>query len=88
MIILLDCLVVITRLVCKNEPAPGVSFAFFRFFSLFNKYNGHKNGKLKLKRPRQLQEILDIARWLLAEPGAVIQEKRHKVEQLKDVLEM
>ncbi|XP_076801745.1 inositol hexakisphosphate and diphosphoinositol-pentakisphosphate kinase 2-like isoform X2 [Clavelina lepadiformis] len=59
-----------------------------KFFDLFTKYNGHKTGKLKLKRPKQLQEVLDVARWLLAEPGAIIEEKHHKVEQLKSVLEM
>lgn len=28
---------------------------FFRFFSLFEKHGGYKTGKLKLKRPEQLQ---------------------------------
>ena len=47
---------------------------------------------MKLKRPKQLQEILDIARSLLAEidnnPDPTIEEKRSKLEQLKSVLEM
>lgn len=33
-----------------------------KFFEIFEKYNGYKNGHVKLKRPKQLQEILDIAR--------------------------
>uniref|UniRef100_A0A6I8N7W1 Inositol hexakisphosphate and diphosphoinositol-pentakisphosphate kinase n=1 Tax=Ornithorhynchus anatinus TaxID=9258 RepID=A0A6I8N7W1_ORNAN len=41
-----------------------------RFFALFEKHGGYKTGKLKLKRPEQLQEVLDIARLLLGELGA------------------
>ncbi|XP_055483164.1 inositol hexakisphosphate and diphosphoinositol-pentakisphosphate kinase 1 isoform X7 [Psammomys obesus] len=63
-----------------------------RFFALFEKHGGYKTGKLKLKRPEQLQEVLDITRLLLAElekePGAEIEEKTGKLEQLKSVLEM
>lgn len=29
--------------------------SFFRFFDLFEKYGGYKTGKLKLKKPKQLQ---------------------------------
>jgi len=29
-----------------------------RFFELFAKYNGYKKGHLKLKKPKQLQEVL------------------------------
>ncbi|CAB1331712.1 unnamed protein product [Coregonus sp. 'balchen'] len=62
------------------------------FFSLFEKYGGYKSGKLKLKKPKQLQEVLDIARLLLAELGQhtdyEIEEKKGKLEQLKTVLEM
>ncbi|EDL79986.1 similar to KIAA0377-like protein (predicted), isoform CRA_b [Rattus norvegicus] len=62
------------------------------FFALFEKHGGYKTGKLKLKRPEQLQEVLDITRLLLAElekePGAEIEEKTGKLEQLKSVLEM
>lgn len=47
---------------------------------------------MKLKRPKQLQEILDIARFLLSEihtkAHAEIEEKESKLEQLKNVLEM
>ena len=71
-----------------------------RFFELFKKYGGEEQGHLKLKRPGQLQEVLDIARCLLTELtnyqrnrvnktlGPEIEEKRSKLEQLKSVLEM
>lgn len=63
-----------------------------RFFDLFEKFNGFKSGKLKLKKPRQLQEVLDIARQLLVELGqnndTEIEENKSKLEQLKTVLEM
>ncbi|XP_078804570.1 inositol hexakisphosphate and diphosphoinositol-pentakisphosphate kinase 2 isoform X31 [Oryzias latipes] len=62
------------------------------FFELFDKYGGYKTGKLKLKKPKQLQEVLDIARQLLVELGqhtdCEIEEKKSKLEQLKTVLEM
>ncbi|CAF0929451.1 unnamed protein product, partial [Didymodactylos carnosus] len=65
------------------------------FFQLFEKYDGHKSGQLKLKRPGQLQEVLDIARTLLKEldeknierfPNS--SETKPKLLQLKMVLEM
>ncbi|XP_060693068.1 inositol hexakisphosphate and diphosphoinositol-pentakisphosphate kinase 2 [Hemiscyllium ocellatum] len=63
-----------------------------RFFELFEKYSGYKAGKIKLKKPKQLQEVLDIARHLLAELGqnndSEIEESKSKLEQLKTVLEM
>ncbi|XP_056138564.1 inositol hexakisphosphate and diphosphoinositol-pentakisphosphate kinase 2 [Lampris incognitus] len=62
------------------------------FFELFEKYGGYKSGKLKLKKPKQLQEVLDIARLLLVDVGqhndCEIEEKKSKLEQLKTVLEM
>ncbi|MGH0185161.1 UNVERIFIED_CONTAM: hypothetical protein FKN15_017170 [Acipenser sinensis] len=62
------------------------------FFDLFEKCEGYKTGKLKLKKPKQLQEVLDIARLLLAELGqnndSEIEESKAKLEQLKTVLEM
>uniref|UniRef100_A0A3Q1JKR7 Inositol hexakisphosphate and diphosphoinositol-pentakisphosphate kinase n=1 Tax=Anabas testudineus TaxID=64144 RepID=A0A3Q1JKR7_ANATE len=62
------------------------------FFELFEKHGGYKSGKLKLKKPKQLQEVLDIARLLLVELGqhndCEIEEKKSKLEQLKTVLEM
>ncbi|XP_037921016.1 inositol hexakisphosphate and diphosphoinositol-pentakisphosphate kinase isoform X4 [Hermetia illucens] len=64
-----------------------------KFFEIFEKYDGYKHGHVKLKRPKQLQEILDIARSLLAEiqtkaADSEIEEKQGKLEQLKSVLEM
>ncbi|XP_071996275.1 inositol hexakisphosphate and diphosphoinositol-pentakisphosphate kinase 2 isoform X2 [Engystomops pustulosus] len=63
-----------------------------RFFDLFEKCYGYKTGKLKLKKPKQLQEVLDIARQLLVELGqnndSEIEESKAKLEQLKTVLEM
>nr|XP_057930643.1 inositol hexakisphosphate and diphosphoinositol-pentakisphosphate kinase 2 isoform X5 [Doryrhamphus excisus] len=62
------------------------------FFELFEKCGGYKSGKLKLKKPKQLQEVLDIARLLLLElvqhNDCEIEEKKSKLEQLKTVLEM
>ncbi|XP_036266789.1 inositol hexakisphosphate and diphosphoinositol-pentakisphosphate kinase 2 isoform X6 [Pipistrellus kuhlii] len=63
-----------------------------KFFDLFEKCDGYKSGKLKLKKPKQLQEVLDIARQLLTELGqnndSDIEENKSKLEQLKTVLEM
>ncbi|NXX84624.1 VIP2 kinase, partial [Urocolius indicus] len=63
-----------------------------KFFDLFEKCDGYKSGKLKLKKPKQLQAILDIARQLLVELGqnndSEIEESKAKLEQLKTVLEM
>ncbi|XP_067212717.1 inositol hexakisphosphate and diphosphoinositol-pentakisphosphate kinase 2 isoform X24 [Linepithema humile] len=64
-----------------------------KFFEIFSKYDGYKHGHVKLKRPKQLQEILDTARSLLAEiqhraAGPELEEKQGKLEQLKSVLEM
>ncbi|XP_044131902.1 inositol hexakisphosphate and diphosphoinositol-pentakisphosphate kinase 2 isoform X11 [Bufo gargarizans] len=63
-----------------------------RFFDLFEKCYGYKTGKLKLKKPKQLQEVLDIARQLLVEldqnNDSEIEESKAKLEQLKTVLEM
>lgn len=64
-----------------------------KFFEIFEKYDGYKKLSIKLKRPKQLQEILDISRYLLAEiqikaADPEIEEKQGKLEQLKSVLEM
>ncbi|XP_067327461.1 inositol hexakisphosphate and diphosphoinositol-pentakisphosphate kinase 1 isoform X2 [Anolis sagrei] len=65
-----------------------------RFFELFEKYEGYKTGKLKLKKPEQLQEVLDIARLLVLEEEAPAcspegeDQQKSKLEQLKTVLEM
>lgn len=64
------------------------------FFDLFEKYNGMKDGHLKLKRPSQLQEVLDIARKLLKLCADLnietlpSKETKTKLQQLKCVLEM
>ena len=66
------------------------------FFDLFEKYGGYKSGQIKLKRPQQLQEMLDIARSLLRamegkdkeKRSADIEEKKSKLLQLRAVLEM
>jgi hypothetical protein len=71
-----------------------IKWCFYcRFFEIFEKYDGYKDGHVKLKRPKQLQEILDIARSLLNEiqhraADPEIEEKQGKLEQLKSVLEM
>ncbi|XP_055285766.1 inositol hexakisphosphate and diphosphoinositol-pentakisphosphate kinase 2 isoform X12 [Moschus berezovskii] len=63
-----------------------------KFFDLFEKCDGYKSGKLKLKKPKQLQAMLDITRQLLMELGqnndSEIEENKSKLEQLKTVLEM
>lgn len=63
-----------------------------KFFEIFEKYGGFKDGHIKLKKPKQLQEVLDIARSLLSEfkqkQDPEIEEKKSKLEQLKAVLEM
>ncbi|XP_022693206.1 inositol hexakisphosphate and diphosphoinositol-pentakisphosphate kinase 2-like isoform X7 [Varroa jacobsoni] len=61
-----------------------------KFFQLFEKHGGYKDGHIKLKKPKQLQEILDIARELLAhkDNDSEVEENRSKLEQLKSVLEM
>ncbi|XP_033125295.1 inositol hexakisphosphate and diphosphoinositol-pentakisphosphate kinase 2-like isoform X2 [Anneissia japonica] len=66
-----------------------------KFFQLFEKYDGMTKGKIKLKRPKQLQEVLDVARYLLEElqrqkvgEKREICERESKLEQLKAVLEM
>ena len=75
-----------------------------RFFELFRKYGGRigegekakgadkSKGHIKLKRPQQLQEILDISRQLLEQiesgEAELIEEKKSKLEQIKTVLEM
>ncbi|XP_074605166.1 inositol hexakisphosphate and diphosphoinositol-pentakisphosphate kinase isoform X2 [Brevipalpus obovatus] len=63
-----------------------------KFFEIFEKHGGYSVGHIKLKRPNQLQEILDTSRFLLNEmenkPELDIEENKSKVEQLKSVLEM
>lgn len=95
---MLNCLVTLTFVFCvtKNsshlDPYLSISIPC-RFFEIFEKYDGFKRGHVKLKKPKQLQEILDIARALLADihthhADPEIEEKQGKLEQLKSVLEM
>jgi len=64
------------------------------FFDLFNRMNGYKVGHVKLKKPKHLQQVLDIARFLIKEieKGApsneLIKEKISKLEQIRYILEM
>ncbi|CDI96917.1 inositol hexakisphosphate [Echinococcus multilocularis] len=65
-----------------------------RFFKLFNKYSGGRTLELKLKKPTQLQEVLDIVRNILEDiesgklKNSELEEKKAKFEQLRYVLEM
>lgn len=60
-----------------------------KFFDVFKKYGGYKAGHVKLKKPQQLQEILDISRELLETfELEMIEEKKSKLMQIKTVLEM
>lgn len=65
-----------------------------KFFEIFEKYGGYGKGNVKLKHPTQLQEILDLTRFLLKEidNGGVhadnIEEKRGKLLQMVVVLEL
>lgn len=69
----------------------SVSF-YIRFLDLFERYGGYQKGRLKLKKPQELQEVLDIARGLLVEAklhnDPELEEKKPKLEQMKAVLEM
>ena len=60
--------------------------------SVKGKGGDKKKGHIKLKRPQQLQEILDISRQLLEQiesgESEAIEEKKSKLEQIKTVLEM
>ena len=62
-----------------------------KFFDLYYKYGGNKKDHVKLKKPTQLQEILDVARELYEEKSSGtesdIQEKKSKLMQIKTVLE-
>jgi len=63
-----------------------------KFFEIFERHGGYKDGHIKLKKPKQLQELLDISRYLLSEmennSEPDIEEDKAKLEQLKSVLEM
>ncbi|KAL3318692.1 Inositol hexakisphosphate and diphosphoinositol-pentakisphosphate kinase 1 [Cichlidogyrus casuarinus] len=61
-----------------------------RFFDLFDRLTRTNQRELKLKRPAQLQEVLDIVREILEdiEAGHECEDNKAKYEQLKYVLEM
>lgn len=63
-----------------------------KFFELFHKQGGYRDGHVKIKKPALMQEILDISRFLLNEietnPEGKVAEEPAKLEQLKSVLEM
>lgn len=62
-----------------------------RFFALFHKYAGGRTNELKLKKPTQLQEVLDIVRDILDDiesgksKNPELEEKKGKFEQLRQV---
>ena len=64
------------------------------FFDIFKRMNGFKVGHVKIKKPKDLQEVLDIARFLITEidkggsSNEVIKEKKSKLEQVRYILEM
>ena len=67
------------------------------FFDLFKRMKGFVVGHIKLKKPKHLQEVLDIARFLIVEieknekggnSSEVIEEKKNKLEQVRYILEM
>merc|ERR1719480_525019 len=74
-----------------------ISVKHEKWFELFKKYDGYKTGKLKLKRPKHLQEVLDTACELLLslhndpttnEEDVDVDVVIHKYQQMKNVLEM
>ena len=54
------------------------------FINIFQQYKGMAKGKIKLKKPRDMQKVLDTTRALLEKEN--IKESRSKLEQLKTVL--
>ncbi|KAF6768484.1 hypothetical protein AHF37_03665 [Paragonimus kellicotti] len=62
-----------------------------KFFSLFSKYAGEYANELKLKRPTQLQEVLDIVRCILEELDTSenvdpqLKKNKAKFEQLNEL---
>ena len=72
----------------------ALSGCFCRFFDLYQKCGGQLqvSGQLKLKSPKQLQEVLDISRILLVEAKSrhdpELEDIQTKLIQLKAVLEM
>ncbi|KHJ90163.1 hypothetical protein OESDEN_09995 [Oesophagostomum dentatum] len=55
-----------------------------RFFALFKKYDGFKKNEIKMKRPNQLMEVLELARQILAEHIALRNELLTSMEDFED----
>lgn len=47
------------------------SSSFFRFFDLFEKYGGYKTGKIKLKKPKQLQVTVTSVCFPTCSPSVI-----------------
>lgn len=43
-----------------------------RFFDLFKKYDGYSKNEIKMKRPTQLMEVLELAREILHEQQVML----------------
>ena len=50
-----------------------------KFFEMFKRLGGYKDGQVKIKKPHEMQEILDISRFLLAELEK--EEKEEKTDE-------
>ncbi|KAE9415420.1 hypothetical protein Angca_004264, partial [Angiostrongylus cantonensis] len=55
-----------------------------RFFALFKKYDGFKKNEIKMKRPNQLMEVLELARQILAEHVAMRNTLLLSMEEYED----
>ncbi|CAJ0593139.1 unnamed protein product [Cylicocyclus nassatus] len=55
-----------------------------RFFALFKKYDGFKKNEIKMKRPNQLMEVLELARQILAEHITLRNELLTSMEDFED----
>ena len=61
-----------------------------RYQKFFEDNGGYAKGQLKIKNPKLLQQLLDIARTLLEQidDDIPLQESQFKLRQMKSVLEM
>uniref|UniRef100_A0AAF5Q144 Inositol hexakisphosphate and diphosphoinositol-pentakisphosphate kinase n=2 Tax=Wuchereria bancrofti TaxID=6293 RepID=A0AAF5Q144_WUCBA len=55
-----------------------------RFFDLFKKYNGCNKNEIKMKRPNQLMEVLELAREILHEQQVRRNESLKEMESCED----
>ncbi|VDM58758.1 unnamed protein product [Angiostrongylus costaricensis] len=58
-----------------------------RFFALFKKYDGFKKNEIKMKRPNQLMEVLELARQILAEHIVKYEDSGNECQRLEHDLE-